>query len=1143
MNDEAKKKLIRLAGYARSASGGVDTGFAAAPAPGKSLPQTPKPQGGGFLDKVGAVAKQTGGVLAGAAKLGGKFVINSAKDIGSAAAGTAQTFIDIKTQPYKQKVYADLTKKLEDKQNQVMQAYKSGSMTKENYLKALTDINNGLNDLNKENSKILDGPTPVQRAKDVTETAVNALSLGSLQLAAVGGKEVAEAGGKQAIKVLMDEGATNLEKLVLKFPVVNSLVERNLASSATRAASETTAELIRREGQNVVTNLLIKRPVFYQSNIGQAESLYKNMLEGDYKGALTDSAWLGLQMINGGPLGAAKNVAGYAKSASSKLAYGKGSFIDEVSSRIGDGNKAQIARFITKAQQRAPEEAKKIDEIFRVSADLNTRITKGKIAEAADNFLRTYTDAGIDLANVTPSQLYKDMDNWYQADKIWKDAAEAGQLKLTAEEAAKYTPVRWDASTRTAIANAVATAGNNPSDQMKALLEIADNPGVGFSNNNNLMLRVEKIIKEANSAEEAAKAIQAIDAAAVTPKYIDSAIMKKLNSLGYTIAEPVGGRVVPFIDAESTPKLISGAIKGSKLFDLSSEPAPVISSIASVLERIGLSPREANGDAIRAVSESVAASLHRTIAGNELGFGIKDGDQPLGGQIILSRLQRFIENKPGVKGFDAISAGKSAVTDIRQLTLNEISDALASFENGRKRLLDASTAKEIRKAILKGYQDVPIDVRGMGDKIQDTLYTYNPLQKYYSRIQSALRYTYNPFFRAQESAETKILSRIQSSNLLWNKSKAELDDAVNVLNKNNYFGDMADNIVHDTASLPGEAASDQVLGRITANLTGGQKRDLAGLALDIANRQGTDLDTLLKQNPEIIDDALRVVVQYPRKGILATSMARTMNLAFFPARYNAKVTMIAAQALAKEPPAIQKAVLHSMFNMKDWLQSDEGISWQSANADAIQLFKWITPINSIEATMKILTGSVNSIGDLGQLGGLPLGIITQILDGQGLINLNTPYVDPKTGSVFPKNIPQTTKARAAAALVDVLNSMFTYPGRTLGLPGKNEVLKNITKSIIDTKGTDFSSQVQMDRLTPLQQKWIEVLQNENATKEDIDQLYNMPAEGKFNWYTLPPLNIPTISPSTPITPVTPEKPSKTKASTKKQKKIARPIPL
>jgi hypothetical protein len=226
-----------------------------------------------------------------------------------------------------------------------------------------------------------------------------------------------------------------------------------------------------------------------------------------------------------------------------------------------------------------------------------------------------------------------------------------------------------------------------------------------------------------------------------------------------------------------------------------------------------------------------------------------------------------------------------------------------------------------------------------------------------------------------------------------------------------------------------------------------------------------------------------------------------------------------------------------MFQMRSWLKSDEGIAWQSKHADAIQLFNWITPVNSIEYTLNLLGHKPDSMSDVGQLGGLPLGIITQMLDGQGIINLNKPYVDPKTGDVFPKYVPETTKARAATALTDLLNSMFTYPGRTLGLPGKNATIRNVVRSFIDTNGTDFTKQLDMDNLTPLQKNFVRVLQGDTS-KEALDALYNSPAPGQFNGPTLPPISLPFKQPPA----ITPRRGLASKASGgKKAKKVAIPL--
>ena len=207
---------------------------------------------------------------------------------------------------------------------------------------------------------------------------------------------------------------------------------------------------------------------------------------------------------------------------------------------------------------------------------------------------------------------------------------------------------------------------------------------------------------------------------------------------------------------EDTIKLVSSAVNKPELFNPSVSPQPTIKAIAGLFEQGGISPQEARTAAGRKLAESLASSLSTTDTGKEIGLVLRkgSGDLATGGQAILSKLQKFIEDKPGISGLNKISAGESALTDIRQMTISEIQQALKD-KSGK--LIKESDAKNIRKAILQGYQNIPLEYRGLGEKVTDTLYSVNPLQKYYSRIQGALRYTYNPFFRLQESAETKIL--------------------------------------------------------------------------------------------------------------------------------------------------------------------------------------------------------------------------------------------------------------------------------------------------------------------------------------------------------------------------------------------------
>jgi len=1087
-----------------------------------------------FGQKVSDVLHQGADIAGSVAGATAKFVANTPKyiyqDIHPFLKGIASTV----TNEYGQDLHNINTQQaqLDRQMAEATQQYKSGKMSKDNYTKISRDIANSYQDLSKAGQQIQTATDRGNVVESAVMTGADILSAGRLQ---VGTSEAvntaAHLGQREVVNSLIGEGASNLEKQILRTPVVRSLVERNIMTAGKVGASESIQQLVAREGKNIATGYLIKRPIFYQSNLGDAKTGLNAIMQGNYPQAARSAAWLGIQMIDGGPLGAFAKGAGWARTSLKQLAHGKGSFIDTLSTRIGDGNSTQIARFLDTTSKKAPNESREIEKIYRIAQEMNLQASGEDVNLAVDNFLRPYIDSGINLKNVTPSQLYKDMKNWHDADTLWDKTVRQGIIPgMDKVEGAKFTPVRWDAAARDGVAETVWNA-KDPQQALQAVQKMAEAPGNGWGNNNLLMARVENILKTATSKEEAVKAIRAIDAAATTPDYIPKRVAEQLAKLGYTIAEPVGGRAIKHLEIDDTRKLISGAMNGSDIFDPSIAPMPAMEALTGALRKAGISPESSNRAAVGKLSESVVANIDNTTAA-KLGLNLK-GDAPKGGQAILSELQRYIENKRGVFGF-----GKSAASDIRQLTPGEIQQALPGLH------LTRGDAKQLSKAIMQGYLEVPLEFRGAGDKIVDALFRYNPLQKYYSRTQSALRYAYNPFFRTQEEVETSLLSGISggnrmtnalSHNLLWNKSRQELDSAVKVLDDARIF----------SSSMYGEAAQDQVLGRITANITNGQKRDLAGLALDIAKRKGISIEELAAQHTDEVDDALRVVVQYPRKGFLASPLARTLNFAFFPMRYNFKVTMVAAQALAKQPPAIQKATLHSLLTMSDWLKSDEGIAWQAKHADALQVFNWITPINSIEYTLNLLHHKPNSMGEIGMLGGLPLGVISQILDSQGIINLNTPYVNPKTGDVFPKNIPKSTQARAGTALVDLLGSMFTYPGRTLGLPGKGQVLRDTVKKFIATNGTDFEKNLQEDKLTELDKRWIRVLKGDNS-KEAIDALYNAPAPGQYNGYTIPPKDLPwkvqpvVLTQPTKLTPRT-GLPSKSKKNGKKAKKIAVPI--
>jgi hypothetical protein len=430
----------------------------------------------------------------------------------------------------------------------------------------LQGISNSYQDLSRQAQSIASKTNRGDVLESAFMTGADILSAGSLQLEKVTGRAVAEAGGKQAIGVLLGEGATNLEKNILKFPVVRDLVERNLATAGKTVMSETLSQYMFREGKSVAAGYLFKRPVFYQANLGLAEDALGNVVKGNYSAAAKDAAWLGVQMIKGGPLGGAAWLFGMGKNMTSKLAYGKMSLIDELSSRFGTGERTQIADLLRIISESDFAKAKEYEGVLRVMQESSKRVYGSDVITASDNLMTTFL--GREPSTIT-------VQEWLETQLKWKQADDLAQTELqklveegviTAEEARRYTPVRWDASMRNSAATVAKEAGVNPDDQWLAVQELGDR--MGFSNNQNLMNRLKyEIYNNAGGTGDVQKAIQGIDAASTLAKG-SKGMKTELAKLGYVLGEPVGGRSIEHLDAEGLPKLVSSAAKGEvDLFD------------------------------------------------------------------------------------------------------------------------------------------------------------------------------------------------------------------------------------------------------------------------------------------------------------------------------------------------------------------------------------------------------------------------------------------------------------------------------------------------------------------------------------------------------------------------------------------------
>ena len=713
--------------------------------------------------------------------------------------------------------------------------------------------------------------------------------------------------------------------------------------------------------------------------------------------------------------------------------------------------------------------ASNVNEPWRMQAalagvlrDMNARYTRNGLqwgAKEAFDQMVSYAKAN-EIANKITETL------------IAKGKLEAGMqgIAITFSREDQARVVKEISDVMTNISQQAAAQGDVPRNvilelQKEAAIKYianAQKSGEYWAMHDGMMMDLANRIKEAKRAfsgrggkgESVINAIKNINTE-VAFKGVPTKLKNEMKALGYVYSSPekIANPWVTVADAAGTQleSLVLGDVKkgiGSVLgvnkkvnmqvandllgADIAAIRGanPQFQRIGNMLTSLGLSPMESGKEAYRLINTNAASQIDNIVIN---GHGLSED-----GVTILNKLYRYMDNPTG--GFIRKQI-QGSITDMRMMTVGEIAKATG---------LSNEASKAVQNAIIQAHLDVPLAIRGLGDKVVDFALK-NPLQRLYQRLQGTLRYTWNPFFRTQEVVETKALAAGLSNGMtLFNpKGGKEITD---IVKKMENFG-----ILEGTKF--GEGATNVAMGRVTATLTQFQKNDLARYIDFMAQKlTNGNVDELLTNHTAEVVDAIRPIVQYPTRGILNSNLARAVNLAAFPARYNLKVAGLATKILAQQSPMVQAAVIRGLADFGSWLNTPDGMAWRQDYANEIAMFKWLTPVGNLDWTFRVLTGNYNSWRDMGMIGGLPFGLWTTILTNQGILPEQPPYVDPKTGAIFSRKIPATMTGRMAMAITDMLGSVYTYPGRTLMLPSKSNINKTIAYRLTGQTKGDITTQ-------------------------------------------------------------------------------------
>lgn len=982
---------------------------------------------------------------------------------------------------------------LEQQQNLNAQ-WKSGRISTAEFKSGLKDIVDAQNKLTKEISA-----TSTRIGHDGQAEAINtiqtAAAIITVMTAGVGGL-LTEGASPEVMSAVdyftgdvasLKAGEAAIGKLALNKQLYENLsdgVKGALTESmrvAVNGSSKLTAGNISRVA---ITNLALKYPLYFSSMAYPAEQVYQELNTGKYGDAAKNIAIDAAIAVGAGPFGqflgrGAKAGLGYL----SKSTFDRAAYIDELAKLVGSKLPGHDPQVMLDAIANNPKLIKNIssnEAINLYAADNNPVKAVYRLADAMAR------NDGTDIAMQHPAQFLQEASDHIDAAREFDTYAKQKNLGL-------FVPGRWTMTNRNFTASMIqdSTRGVAKNEVQGKMLETWENiksqfPNSSYANSPSLDRQIKNIIMDnPKTPGKVAKEIRKIEAGKLAEGFPSPLIMRNAEK-GFIPIQPTNLEA-PF--REGSGKITSNLGKVSPLaehgqdpFIKASHPLPVLSWVGTAISKAGLSPVAAQ----QSVQKEFRTILAKRLGGADLLSKVagKDGEDK------ADYLIKQLSNKANEINQN-MRFRRAQINDLRFLTVKDIMEAT--------KVSDAE-ARQLRGMIIDSYIQVPYEIRGMGDRVVDWNYKLNPLAKPYARVQGSVRFAYNPIFQARVSYKGEFLKQLQTrgsfptiTGLNWlgrfffRGTYRQLDSTVALLDSHGLYG--AGGAMEQAEGFSGSAVrfiNGEQKG-IQATLSQAQKRIGAGLVVKMADRVGLPVEDFIKQYPTEARNGVQALFHYdPRASFLNSPLTKTLNIAFFPFRFETKVAMYMAKALTEATPMTRYAVTMGMLDAHRFLQSEAGMAWYAQYQPVIGFLQYFSPLETLSQIANQLTGVDNLIhgepyfaGQFGELGGLPFGWIPQLLDSAGLTHFAEPFVSSTTGQPAKEYVPTDAFGEINAAIQDLVGQLFTYPGSEVGLPSKGSIERFIAGGV-DPWGKKAFNAENPPAITPQQQQYSAALMAKHA---------------------------------------------------------------
>lgn len=171
-------------------------------------------------------------------------------------------------------------------------------------------------------------------------------------------------------------------------------------------------------------------------------------------------------------------------------------------------------------------------------------------------------------------------------------------------------------------------------------------------------------------------------------------------------------------------------------------------------------------------------------------------------------------------------------------------------------------------------------------------------------------------------------------------------------------------------------------------------------------------------NPQMIQmmrDATQEVFHY-KPGLLTSPLMKSLNIVWFPLRFQAKTISLVSRWANTLSPASRLVVLNNWVHFANWAGTDEGIQWRRTNRNMLyNILSYVTAYEQIGQGVEAVTNGRLFGGNAGLVGGVPFGFVVNLARELAILPEDPDQFDPKTGRRFTKEIPRNIVSAATLA--------------------------------------------------------------------------------------------------------------------------------